>query len=517
MKYSLTFDSEKIPRERFDTIIFGSGLAGVTAAFYAAKSNKNKSVAVISPNSSESNSGLAQGGIACSFSETDSPIKHYKDTLKSGNGIVGKKTAKIFSQEIRKRIDELIELGLNFDLNEEGKIDLGLEGGHSENRILHINGDDTGKGVTEFMTMLANDEGVNFLNGFLAEILLEGERVGGLVLSEQEEKIYSGNAIVLATGGFSSLFSKTTNPPGTKGGGLAAALRAGLEIADVEFEQFHPTSLPSRIGRNFLISESVRGEGAILLNDKMQRFMKKIKGKELATRDIVSRKIFEEMNAGNKVFLDCRNLDSEKFRKRFPTISKEFETQNINIEQDLVPVEPAAHYSVGGITANHFGKTNISGIYAIGEVSCTGLHGGNRLASNSLAEAISFGALCGEKIAKEKHRGGRFSAKSAKNKKNKPESGTIPKIKNILWEKCGIIRTETGLNSALGWIKENESIFKKAHSIEELEMINSLTLAELIVKQCIRREESRGSHYREDFPKKDKKFRRHYYFKQAME
>jgi len=518
MRYSLAFDSKKIEHRRFDVIVFGRGLAGLTAAYHAANADEKKSVAVVSNKTTETSSWLAQGGIACAFSEKDSEKKHYNDSITAGAGISGNKVSKILMHETRKRIDELIELGIEFDKGSDGEIDLGLEGGHSENRILHINGDATGQAVTEFMQKLAREEKVTFIdNTFLAELVIERDSIGAITVSEDKQTLFSANSIVIATGGYSSLFSKTTNPPGSTGSGIAAGLRAGLEIADIEFEQFHPTSLPTRIERNFLISESVRGEGAILVNEKMERFLKKSKMKELSTRDILSRKIFQEINSGNKVYLDCRKINGARFRKRFPTIAEELNNQGISTEEDLVPVEPTAHYSIGGIAANEFGKTNISGIYAVGEASCTGVHGGNRLASNSLAEAIAFGALCGEKAVKEKHRKGKFSAVSKPVPENTPNKQAVPVLKNLLWEKCGIVRTKTRLESGLAWIKSQETLFKKAHNVKELETMNSLLLGENMIRQALKREESRGCHYREDFPERNKKLRRHFTVQQTME
>ncbi len=381
----------------FDAIIVGSGIAGLYCALHL---NTEMQVAVITKaNISESNSYLAQGGIAAVISKEDQFIGHIQDTLVAGAGLCDENAVKVLVEEGPENIRELIEMQIPFDVNSEGDLLITKEGGHHMRRIVHCGGDATGKETTKQLGRLASTkENLHFfMESYLVDILTDDRGVCGIiVVVGQEYRILKTRNLVIATGGIGQLYRYTTNPVGAVGDGIAAAARIGAELSNMEMVQFHPTTLipndnPERL---FLISEAVRGEGAILRNYRGEAFMK---GKhplaDLAPRDIVTREIIKELklNGGDRVFLDTSSMSTEFFSNRFPTIYRQCTEQGIKLTSESIPVRPAQHYFMGGVKTDIDGRTNIEGLFCCGECAESGIHGGNRLASNSVLECLVFG------------------------------------------------------------------------------------------------------------------------------
>ncbi len=372
-------------------LIIGSGVAGLNLALKL--SQKGTVILATKSHLKESNSSYAQGGIASVSTKqnpADSFQKHIDDTMVAGHHHNNLEAVKILVENGPTIINELKNLGVNFS-NE-----LGREGGHSENRIHHV-GDYTGQAITEaFIKKVEEDKNITILeNCFAHDIIIKNQNCFGAIFIYQEKQlnIFAGST-VLATGGIGQIFTKTTNPKIATGDGIAMAIRSHIELEDLQYIQFHPTALDNGDSPLFLISEAVRGEGAKLINNQEEYFMEKAHHlKDLAPRDIVSEEIYKQHAKGNKVFLDCRKFSKSFLEKRFPKIYQKLKTKKITMESDLIPVTPAAHYSCGGIKVNLKGETNIKNLYACGEVACTKVHGTNRLASNSLLEALVFGNL----------------------------------------------------------------------------------------------------------------------------
>lgn len=509
-RFIVEFDSKELKKEKFDLVIIGTGLAGLSAAYSASRISPEKQIAVITKSAlKESSSFNAQGGIAVALGKKDSWRKHASDTIKCGAELCDKKNVKILTEEGISRVKELIKLGLEFD-SKNNEFAFGREAAHSINRILHINGDGTGEGLIKFMRSLAKEQkNIQLMKeSYMIDLLVKKQKAEGILVEQNgEKKIIQGNAIVIATGGYSSLFEKTTNPEHSIGEGISIAYRAGATIADLEFVQFHPTTLAVKDERNFLISEAVRGEGALIVNEIGKRIMEDVDGrKELAPRDIVSRMVYRELMNGKKVFLDCTRLGEAFLRKGFPMIFEKTNSLGINMGTDLIPIEPAAHYCIGGILANSHGETNIKGLYTCGESSCTKVHGANRLASNSLLEAVVFGFRTGEKAIKEKQK--KFT--EFKNKCRKKEGMVFEKeLKQIMWKHCGVERNEKSLGYGLNALQEIEKEVIINDSIESYQMQNKILLQTLIMKSALKRKESRGVHYRTDYPKNSSAWKKH--------
>ncbi len=506
-------------KEKFDLVVTGSGLAGLTAAYYASK-NRNKSIAVLTklekPNFS---SYFAQGGIAVSLGKKDSAEKHFRDTVKAGCGLNNRQAVSVLVREGRKRVKELMGLGLEFDSNGKGKPVFGREGAHSLNRVLHIGGDSTGRGLSKFVAGLVKErKNVHFFRKhFLLELAVKGNRChGAFAQSPMGVKFFESNAVVLAAGGFASLYSKTTNPAGTVGQGITAAHRAGAELMDLEFVQFHPTTYPTKGERNFLLSEAMRGEGAKIVNGKGERFLGRIDSREeLAPRDIVSKAIHLEIQKGEKVFLDCTHLGKEFLRKRFPTIYRRTKEHGTDLSKKPVEIGPAAHFTMGGVKTGLDSLSSVSRLYACGECSCNGVHGANRLASNSLLDAVVFGARAGENAVKERKANGLSPEKV-------PEAGESEKneekkeVKEILWSCCGIVRNRGGLLKGLNELKKMELKAGKKRLSFFPRLKSEIELGKLVLGSALAREESRGAHFREDFPKKRAEWRNHSVLKGSL-
>ncbi len=499
--------------ETVDFLIIGSGVAGLRAAIEVAPYG---SVLVVTKDKpSESSTEYAQGGIAAVMSDEDEVGIHFADTLKAGDGLCRQEAVKTLVEEGPDRIMELISWGAEFD-REGLKLSLTLEAAHSRRRILHSHGDSTGKELERvLLTKVRSMPPVRKYPYALTTDLIVNDGIcrGAYVLQEGEVRALFAKSTVLATGGAGQLYLRTTNPPVATGDGMAIAFRAGAELEDMEFVQFHPTSLYLPSAPHFLLSESMRGEGAVLLNARKRRFMENYAPMaELAPRDVVSRAIISEMvkTDSNHVYLDVRHMGKEFVKKRFPRIHATCLLYGIDITEDLIPVSPAAHYFMGGVKTNLDGETNIRGLYAAGEVACTGVHGANRLASNSLLEGLVFGA-----------RAGKAALRSAVIPDETVDYHLTPNVveetesirtalRKVMWEKAGIIRCAVSLNEAkkrlYTWKKITEGNFLTR---AELELKNMITISGLIVEAALSREGSVGAHSRSDHKEKGKDWQSH--------
>lgn len=508
-----------------DFIVIGTGIAGLRTAMEISKEEKvllmSKSKII------ETNTKYAQGGIAVVFSQDDNFELHIEDTLYAGAGLCNEETVEVLVKEGPSRIEELLKINTQFDRKENGKLSLTKEAAHSKNRILHA-GDTTGaeieRALTETVKINKNIEIREFY--FLIDILSENSC---MIYDSANKKYIQVNykGIIMATGSIGQIYQNTSNPEIATGDGLAVAYRVGASLADLEFIQFHPTTFYKKDAPRFLISESLRGEGGILKNIKNEIFMGRYHSKnDLAPRDVVSRSILKEIeiSGGESVFLDMSKLDKDYLVKRFPNIADFCMEYGIDISKDQIPVSPAAHYIMGGIYTDSDGKTDYNGLYAAGEAACNGVHGANRLASNSLLEGLVFGRRAGAKALQE-----RKNVKIEKTKfrlqrldKKKADINLIKSIKNemkeLMWEKVGILRDEKRLHEALNEMKElvikiNEYYFPKKYVVEGIELINMLTNAHLIIEMALNRKESRGAHFRLDYPEKNKNGNAHNYIK----
>ncbi len=504
--------------KKFDFLIIGSGLAGLYSALYASKHGK---VAILTKSELDvSNSYYAQGGIAAVTDSEDFPQYHMEDTLTAGRGLCDTIPVTILVNEGPDRIDDLIEMGMLFD-TENGKLALGLEGGHHRRRILHAGGDSTGKEMILFLIqqVLAEKNIEIFENQMVYELLTENEVCLGAksynTLDNSNLLIETKNTI-LAIGGASAIFQRTTNPNTTVGDGISLGYKAGVEIADMEFIQFHPSSFYSEKGKTFLISEAVRGEGAHLLNSKGERFMLAIHPlAELAPRDIVARSIFDQMKQDNNPFvtLDLKHLDGKKIKARFPSIYKNCKLEGVDMCKEI-RIAPAAHYMVGGIKTDLNGQTNISQLYACGEIASSGVMGANRLASNSLLECLVFGKRAIDHARKTNAKTAKINDRKAKMHTNLNLEELFLQQKNkialAMNLKVGIIRNKeelTEVNDLLDTIESSFPFEKNEYYSYRLE--NLITVCRLLATAAIARKESRGGHYRDDYSKEKSKYLTH--------
>jgi len=500
-----------------DFIIIGSGVAGLRSAIELASGGAEVTV-LTKDKASESNTEYAQGGVAVVLSEDDNPDLHEGDTLVAGAGLCDEAAVETLVTEGTKYVKQLIDWGTEFD-REGGDLIFTREAAHSRRRILHAHGDSTGAEFVRSLTARAREErSINLMPFANTERLLvnEGRCVGVEFLDpilRAPRQIY-GKAVIMCTGGAGQLYQHTTNPPVATGDGMAMAYFAGAEMADMEFVQFHPTALSVEGAPRFLLSEAMRGEGGILRNKLGDRFMPNYDERaELAPRDIVSRSIVAEMRrTGTRfVLLDMTALDADFLKHRFPKIHETCLSYGIDISTDAIPVSPASHYSMGGIRTDLWGRSSVSGLYAAGEVTCTGVHGANRLASNSLLEGLVFGARAAKAALKESS-----ELPLSNRKSDELEPGTEPshprtaistavrkRVKRIMWERVGILRERSGLQRA---ITEFDQISQGRLSTSSR---NFVTLAKLVATAALWREESRGGHFRTDFPQPNAKYRVH--------
>lgn len=499
--------------EQTDFIVIGSGIAGLRAA--TALAEAGRVVVLTKDKVSESNTEYAQGGVAVVLSDDDDISLHFQDTIEAGAGLCDEDAVSVLVEEGPKYILELIEHGAEFD-REGTHLLFTREAAHSRRRILHAHGDATGREIVRALVAWSRQSPNIKLTAHACTqslIVTDGRCTGVTFVEPGTNRVRAlhARAVVLASGGAGQLYLHTTNPDVATGDGQAMAYRAGAKVADMEFIQFHPTALAAGGAPRFLLSEAMRGEGGVLRNANGVRFMPEYDQRaELAPRDVVSRSIYFEMQKGGwkNVYLDLSMLDRSFTRQRFPQIYATCLLYNIDITRDMIPVSPAAHYIMGGVRTDVWGRTSIPGLYAAGEVSCTGVHGANRLASNSLLEGLVFGARAGTVAADECPRevvaGESTDWDLGVEADWKIDDGTRAEVKRIMWDNVGIVREEQGLKYALSSLDEIGSRKLNTRSW------NFVTLARLVADAALSRRESRGGHYRNDFPQRDDvNFKRH--------
>ena len=508
-----------------DFLIIGGGVAGLRAAVELAR---NGDVLVVTKDApSESSTEYAQGGVAVALSDEDEISIHFDDTIKAGDGLCIRKAVGTLVEEGPIRIRELIAWGAEFD-QEGSKLAFTQEAAHSKRRVLHAQGDSTGREILRVLIdkVRATGRATKIDFAFTTDLIIERGRCTGAVIIQQKqgkELIIRARAVLLATGGAGRLFERTTNPPVATGDGIAMAWRAGAELMDLEFVQFHPTALYKPGAPQFLLSEAMRGEGGMLRNIHGLRFMDRYHpARELAPRDIVTRAIHAEMLAtgSDHVYLDVTHMFDKYLMWRFPRIYRTCKELGIDISRAPIPVCPAAHYIMGGVKTDLWGATSVPGLFAAGEAACTGVHGANRLASNSLLEGLVYGERAGLGAA-------RYAAKQAspgaqpkrlpKELERKP-TGVFTasdvehirtSLRKVMWENVGIVRTKKGLTRALKKLREwNRIVRNPPRDREALELRNMITASLLITRSAQLREGSVGAHYRSDLPAKGKNWRK---------
>jgi len=526
-RYLYSWSKSEVKVFDSDVLVLGSGIAGL---YTAIKASEHFRVTVLTKKTIEvSNTEHAQGGIAVAIDEADSPTLHFEDTLRAGAGLCDPLTVRILVEEGPGCVEELMGMGAQFDRH-DGELALTREAAHSQRRILHALGDATGWEIERALVAKAK-ESSNLTVGegrFVVDLLEDhkGDIIGALVLNETTGELegHLAKAVVLATGGLGQVYRYTTNPSVATGDGMAVALRAGAELMDMEFVQFHPTALLIPKAPRFLISEAVRGEGAHLINSAGLRFMENVPGKELAPRDIVARAIWREMNQGS-VYLDFRPIGRERILERFPTIYQTCLNYGMDVLTTPLPVAPAAHYMMGGIATNSSGETSLPNLYAAGECSCNGVHGANRLASNSLLDGLVFGARIVEKMGdkidvkrpswEEVHcpegnpKGIGTETKGSVNQLLGSQ-GLRKRIQDLMWDNVGILRNEAGLRKTTELLTAWEQEDFSTGCVDDLETANMLMVGAVIAKAALDRTESRGGHFRSDFPLRlDRLWRKH--------
>ncbi|MEJ8546205.1 L-aspartate oxidase [Brevibacillus borstelensis] len=511
-RYIADFDLQTLPRMKTEVAVIGAGIAGLYTALQA--SEQNEVVLISKKKLDDSNTRWAQGGIAAVTAKSDSPALHRQDTLIAGAGLCSYEAVEVLVHEGPERLKELIAYGTEFDKDAEGRYELTKEGAHSKRRILHAHGDATGAEIVRALSERVREKSnITVLEDHFAidVVTQDGECVGVLAMRPDGERFFlEAKATVLATGGAGQLYRYTTNPEIATADGIAIAYRAGARIKDVEFIQFHPTALYYPGAPRFLISEAVRGEGAILRNTSGERFMEKYHPqKELAPRDIVARAIVSEMERTHSpyVYLDITHESEELIKHRFPTIYQFCLKYGLDMVTDWIPVAPACHYIMGGVQTDLNGETSTKRLFACGEVSCTGVHGANRLASNSLSEAVVFGRRIVHRIRELpplpeirplQAKGERRTNRTVNTREQRV------KLQKLMLRHVGVKRQEKGLQKALEELEHMQRFYACEHrEIEAFEFLNLLGTAVLTTRAALRREESRGGHYRNDFPNKD--------------
>lgn len=497
------------PRAEGDIIVIGAGLAGLFTALKLAP--LPVTVIAAAPLGEGASSVWAQGGIAAAVGKGDTPGKHAADTVAAGAGIVDRAVAKLIAEEAPARIEDLLAFGVPFDRNAEGQYILSKEAAHSEKRVVRVSGDRAGAAIMQaLIAAVRNTPSIRVLEGYEAEeLILAGGRVSGLRLIRTAARgngtweLIPASAVVLATGGIGALYAVTTNPAYARGEAIAFAARAGAAIADAEFVQFHPTALDVGLDPAPLVTEALRGEGAVLVNRHGERFMTRLHAEaELAPRDIVARGVFAEISAGRGAFLDCRTAIGGRFAEAFPTVYAHCKAAGIDPARDLIPVAPAVHYHMGGIATDDHGRTTVSGLWAAGEVASTGLHGANRLASNSLLEAVVIGARVAADIAATTPATHTRHLSEPRRLTGSPpaspasRAAAVARLRATMTDHVGVVRTAEGLMHALIKLAEIE-----AGANGDTVLANMVLAARFIAFAALRREESRGGHFRADFPK----------------
>jgi L-aspartate oxidase len=493
--------------DRVDFLVIGAGIAGLSAAIRLADAG---SVLVVTKEElAESNTAYAQGGIAVAMGGAKDVALHLEDTVAAGDGLVNRDAARVLVEQGPERVEELLAWGTAFDrAAKSGELLRTREGAHSLSRILHANGDATGREIAVSLLRHAREIPQMELMEWTTsvDLIVQDGRVVGATLLDGEGglRVVQARAVLLASGGAGQVYSDTTNPAVATGDGIAMAYRAGAAVSDMEFYQFHPTAFSAQEAPRFLLSEALRGEGAYLVNAKGERFMERYHPLlELAPRDVVARAITHEGMDG-PVYLDMRHV-REDLKARFPGISAFLATQHLDLGRDLIPVRPAAHYLMGGVKTDVEGRTTLPGLYAAGEVACTGVHGANRLASNSLLEGLVFGVTAAETMIVEApaEQEDMSVVQSALVDGITPEATTerwIAELRALMWKYAGLLRDGAGLREASRGLDALKKTMPRGLYRRALEARNLHIVAELIVASALGREESRGAHYRNDFP-----------------
>lgn len=482
--------------KNYDFIVVGSGISGLNFALNAA--NKGRVLIVTKKKMIDSTTNYAQGGIAAVLDKLDDFDKHINDTLEAGSYHNNKRAVTFMVKEGPKLINHLLNLGVKFS-SEKDHLQLAKEGGHSERRIAHV-GDRTGHSIEKVLidNVKRNKNIVIWEDTFAIDLLVKNNTCYGLqILKNGKVQNLFSSSVILATGGVGQIYQHTSNPSISTGDGIGMAARAGAKMQDMEFVQFHPTVLNLPRKKRFLLSEALRGEGAILKNQKGQRFMKKYdKRLELAPRDIVSKAIYEELKKG-PVYLDISHKPAKEIKKRFPYIYKELKKRGLDLTKNKIPISPAAHYMCGGIKVDLDGQSSIKHLYAFGEVACTGVHGANRLASNSLLEAIVFSNQIIKSLKKRKFTPPKsFTIFKKSNKKCPTNSYTKSYVKKLMWNNVGIARNQEDLKKALKKLQEIDKKFCITKlDPSQFETKNIIQTAILVTKAALKRKQSLGCHF----------------------
>jgi L-aspartate oxidase len=513
----------KMRMKHYDYIIVGSGIAGLYSALLA--KDYGNVLIITKGGIEECNTRYAQGGIAAALGKNDSPDLHYNDTIKAGAGLCNSEAVKILVNEAPDRISDLIRYGVPFDTL-DGEIALTREAAHCVPRIVHAGGDATGEYIESTLSEQVLISGITVLEYCLAtEIVAENGCVTGIKATDFRSGLseeYGCRFVILASGGAGRLYKYTTNSDTATGDGISLAYQAGAEITDMEFYQFHPTALRLPGVWPFLITEAVRGEGGILRNVDGYRFMPDYVAEgELAPRDIVARSIVSEMRktGSDRVFLDVTHIPAIKVTTRFPHIYRYCLDHGLDITKGLIPVAPAAHYLMGGVKVNTWGETNIGGLFAAGETACTGVHGANRLASNSLLEVVVFSKRIIEKSQMQSNRSiPNIAEVECRHLNQQPIQNDIPllnlaNLQSLLWDEVGIVRSGMGLNRAAATLAAWQKVLPQPSDRASYELNAMILNARLVAEAALMREESRGAHYRTDFAQPSPAWERHIVFK----
>jgi L-aspartate oxidase len=506
--------------DHWDALIVGSGIAGLRAAIAIASAGRR--VAILTKDGpTDSSSDKAQGGLAAVLSDDDEVALHYEDTLLAGDGLCHEAAVRVLVEEGPARALELIEWGARFD-REGAQLALTREAAHSKNRILHARGDSTGREIVRALVEKARTTpGIELLpRTFSIDLVMQGGGASGLLVLDEERgtpRVLRASAIVLATGGAGQVYLETTNPPQATGDGAAMAYRAGAEMMDLEFVQFHPTALFLPGAPRFLLSEAMRGEGGRLVDHRGRAFMTGVDPRgDLAPRDIVARAIFDVLRkSGREVYLDMTALPADRVRRRFPMIAATCARHGLDIARDRLPVAPSAHFMMGGVKTDLMARSSIPRLYAAGEVACTGVHGANRLASNSLLEGLVFGARAGAAVVADEVAApsrstvgdGEGAARLARQVRSIAPEAVAPiaqRLRGVMWERVGLLRDAVGLQQAIADILEMETgLAPREPRRPGLEARNLLFVGRLVAECALLRQESRGSHFRIDHPSRE--------------